>query len=669
VKVSESTPFSADQVWDALEPAAVWPGEWRRFRARDQVRLLNQFVEQGGGRLAMEEIGRSPEGSPLHTLRLGKPGGRRVLMWARQHGDEPECTAALNTVLWKLVREPGWAVGAAILDACEILVFPMVNPDGTDRYTRACANGVDLNRDARVLVTPEGTLLAGLQKSFRPEFGFNLHDMNPRKTTKTGKPDVVAIAFQSCPFNEKDEDSPARLRSKAVIAEMLDAVRTRTPHVARYAADFMARGFGDGMASWGVGSILVESGSRPPGEVSEEFVIRLHALAIVAGLHAIATGADERADPAAYDTIPYDEGRFDFDQLLRGGRVFDAATKLCIPADIGWCTELQDYRSHDDRQFASQVAGVGDLYAEWAREERDATGLVALPGGIAIACERSFDDPAAAMPFLRAGITTVVASAGPFRDNRQRREFVEGAMASPIALNVMTFELVLSAGEVLRRHGMTPLAGFHVPGLHIKTSELREFARRWHPALREALDDADGEGVFGLDLFYRGAGSPMDSRLVLCLHPAEEEFADRRAGFMDAAGLNPLAEAFLSTSRQVFAVAPFGGVDATLDGVAVRCLIRENETPPADYFARLAKSGDPATALSLATHGIAEALRIPGVGLLRPRRQADVVAVADAVLRGEGAGVAPAFVAINGDPVIADGEVRKSFASGRWIFA
>lgn len=671
VPLSESTIFSAASAWDALDPSQAWTGDWRRLRSRDQVALLNQLVARGGGRVELAEIGRSPEGNPLHTLRLGRRGGRRVLMWARQHGDEPECTAALNTVLHKLVGDPAWPVGAAILEACDILVFPMVNPDGADRCTRACAMGIDLNREARVQETPEGALLAGLQRTFQPEFAFNLHDMNPRRTTRTGKPDVVAIAFQSCPFDETDRDNPQRLKAKAVIAEMLDAVRTQTPFIARYAADFMKRGFGDAMMSWGAASILIESGSRPPGHTSDSFVIRLHALALATGLYAIATGADERADPAAYDTIPFDAGAFEFDHMVRGAKVFDAATRLCVGADLAWATELQEPRVDECRQYRSAISGVGDLYAEWAREEVAAAGHVLVPGAVAIACERAFDDPAAVAPFLRAGITTLVGSAGPFRDNRQRRDFVEASLATPISINAMVFEMTLSAQDIVRRHGLTPLAGFHVPGLHIALGELREFARRWHPALRAALDDADAAWGYGLDLFFRGAGSPLDTRLVLCLHPEDEQLADRRAGVTDAQTLHLIAEAFLSSSRQVAAaVCLDGDFGLAIDTAASRCFVRADEGLPPDFIGRVASlRGDATAAVASLTHGIADALSIPGLGLLRPRCQADIVALDESLFRTEAAAVAPRWVAVNGEFVVMDGKPRPVTPTGRWIFA
>ncbi len=55
-------------------------------------------------------------------------------------------------------------------------VFPIVNPDGAARFQRRNAQGIDLNRDARMLATPEARTLKALFDQVKPKYGFNLHD-------------------------------------------------------------------------------------------------------------------------------------------------------------------------------------------------------------------------------------------------------------------------------------------------------------------------------------------------------------------------------------------------------------------------------------------------------------------------------------------------------------
>src|SRR5690606_37243743 len=61
-----------------------------------------------------------------------------------------------------------------------ILAIPMLNPDGADAHRRRSAHGIDINRDVRVLATSEARALRAAYEKYRPDFGFNLHDQNPR---------------------------------------------------------------------------------------------------------------------------------------------------------------------------------------------------------------------------------------------------------------------------------------------------------------------------------------------------------------------------------------------------------------------------------------------------------------------------------------------------------
>lgn len=79
--------------------------------------------------------GNSVLGAPLEVF-LPSDGKASYLILAGQHGDEPETTTVLSTVLRALA--PEYLSCAVVLAA---------NPDGLTRGTRANAQGVDLNRN------------------------------------------------------------------------------------------------------------------------------------------------------------------------------------------------------------------------------------------------------------------------------------------------------------------------------------------------------------------------------------------------------------------------------------------------------------------------------------------------------------------------------------------
>src|SRR3546814_10344937 len=76
-----------------------------------------------------------------------------------------------------------------------------MNPDGAARFQRRNAQGIDINRDARALVSPEARALHDLRERVKPAFGFNLHDQ--QVGYRAGDSDRgTAIALLAPAFNE-----------------------------------------------------------------------------------------------------------------------------------------------------------------------------------------------------------------------------------------------------------------------------------------------------------------------------------------------------------------------------------------------------------------------------------------------------------------------------------
>src|SRR5690606_13406057 len=92
-----------------------------------------------------------------------------IMLWSQMHGNETTTTKALFDVLNTFKTQN------SILDACTILIIPILNPDGAEVYTRLNANNVDLNRDAQNLSQPESRVLRDCFNRFKPNFCFNLH--------------------------------------------------------------------------------------------------------------------------------------------------------------------------------------------------------------------------------------------------------------------------------------------------------------------------------------------------------------------------------------------------------------------------------------------------------------------------------------------------------------
>ncbi len=353
----------------------------------------------------VEEVGRSAEDRPLRILTFGG-GPTTVLLWSQMHGDESTASMALADLVHLLARGDAMAgEAAASTEAAEptaaaapteattdletgaggpagetpdlaswtrtlaeeltVVLFPVMNPDGAARFQRRNAQGVDLNRDARALSTPEGQALKALQERFRPTFGFNLHDQ--AVGTRVGRTDRgTAIALLAPPFDATREVNEVRGRAIALSAVIRTALEPRVGgYMARWSDTFNPRAFGDLMTAWGVSTILIESGGWE-GDPQKQFLRELNLVALGTSLDAIAHDTWSGADPRLYHELPENGRRFG-DLLLRGAT-------LHAPGVAPLTGDLLVNFDHPLAELGGRVADVGDLAETEARFEIDLTG-------------------------------------------------------------------------------------------------------------------------------------------------------------------------------------------------------------------------------------------------------------------------------------------------------
>ena len=84
-------------------------------------------------------------------------------MWSQMHGDEPTATSALFDLYEYLQRHRSEPHVQRMLSALTVHIVPMLNPDGAERWQRRNVQGLDINRDALLLQSPEGQLLKNLR--------------------------------------------------------------------------------------------------------------------------------------------------------------------------------------------------------------------------------------------------------------------------------------------------------------------------------------------------------------------------------------------------------------------------------------------------------------------------------------------------------------------------
>ena len=350
----------------------------------DDLTARLRALEEGhdGAPIRLEEAGRSVEGRPIHLLTVGR-GERHVLLWSQMHGDEPSATPALLDVVDTLLS--GVPGGDVILDRLTLLIVPMLNPDGAARYARRNAQGIDVNRDALVLATPEGRLLKSIRDRFAPEIAFNLHDQDRR--TAVGDTGVLAsIALLAVAGDRQGTLTPGRARAKRVCSLVARTVSAYVPGgVARYDEDWNPRAFGDNVTAWGTPVVLIESGGLPTGRPFTDLT-RLNYVALLVVLDALARDDAAGEDPGVYEGLRRNAESLYVDVLVEGGRVAQPTAPEPYRADVAFDV-LDDDREAACRTDAappaaaapSRVREVGDGRLLAAARRVDASGRIVAP--------------------------------------------------------------------------------------------------------------------------------------------------------------------------------------------------------------------------------------------------------------------------------------------------
>jgi beta-lactamase class A len=392
--------------------------------------VLNGVVDAAPN-LERREVGRSLEGRVIQEVRFGR-GPTRVLLWSQMHGDETTASRALVDLFHYIATAPDEPRVRHWAGTLTVTAVPMLNPDGADAHRRRGAHGIDINRDARMLATPEGRTLKRVQEAFQPHFGFNLHDQNPRARVGTTER-VAAMSLLAPPPDAQGTPTPAFLRAQQLTAHLASAMAPLVgAHLTRFDDSYNARAFGDGMQAWGVSTVLIETGSWH-GDGAAHYLRAVNFAALVAALDAIASGTYADADVARYLALPRN-GRAVNDLLIRGGTVV-------LPGAAPFRADIAIDAAAVGGPAHTQIVDVGDLQEHAARDSVDATGMFVhvlpgadgrpsvQPGTAPHLAVRRTADPSSELVWSVTGVT--VRRWVARQDGRPRRRRLTPALRSP----------------------------------------------------------------------------------------------------------------------------------------------------------------------------------------------------------------------------------------------
>jgi len=393
--VAHSDDFDAQYFSDQYEQYSLAPADLRSMKHEFVVSQLKAISLPNSG-IQLTQVGTSVEGRSINMLSYGS-GDIKLLLWSQMHGDEPTATASLLALFNYLARNADHPLIKNLYENLSINAIVMLNPDGAQRFQRRNVQDIDINRDARLLQSPEGRTLKAVKDSLNPDFGYNLHNMTGREMVGDSR-QLLNIAFMAPPYNKESEDTPTRLRAKKLVVYMKGILDNFIEgHISIYKADYMPRAFGDAMQNWGVSTVLIESALHDNEE--SDFLVKMNFVALLGSFDAIASGKLDGINAADYDEIPI-EGRSLFDLMIHNVLIYNGDNIPPFKGDIG--ININQKAIKDSVVDHGKISDIGDLSIITAgRKEIEGEGLAIMPGLIAL------DDSMKVEDLYSRGITFV----------------------------------------------------------------------------------------------------------------------------------------------------------------------------------------------------------------------------------------------------------------------
>ncbi|MET3112849.1 hypothetical protein AAKU52_000567 [Pedobacter sp. CG_S7] len=348
----------------------------RMFKHGEIIPLIQKHIDSKV--FTSSILGNSVQGRSINLLTIGK-GKTKVLLWSQMHGDESTATMALFDIFnFFSVSDENDEFRKFLTDNLEMNFLPMLNPDGAEAWKRRGALDIDINRDARLLNTPEGRILTQIANKIKPQFGFNLHDQSTLYSAGATK-NQATISFLAPTYNYSKDMNQVRENATKLIVLMNRTLQKYAPDkVAKYNDDHDPRCFGDTFQGKGISTILIESGGYPK-DLEKQYIRKLNFYVILSSLNAIANKSYEKEAIKDYAAIP-ENNRFLYDLVVRNAMVTKGNVKFRANLGINRSQIVDaDKRS---MSYFGRIEELSDMDKNYGYDEADASTLVSVPGKI-----------------------------------------------------------------------------------------------------------------------------------------------------------------------------------------------------------------------------------------------------------------------------------------------
>lgn len=363
------------QLYESYEKYKEKSLDKRRIKHHELQPLLANYI--ANDKFTVKVVGKSIEGRDLSLVSIGT-GETNVLLWSQMHGNEPTATQAIFDILNFLDSDDIKDKKQEILNSLTLHFLPMLNPDGAERYQRRNVLGVDINRDALRLQSPESKVLKRVRDSLDADFGFNLHDQSTYyNAERTEKP--ATISYLAPAYNYEKDINDKRADAMKVIVFMNTIIQKYAPgQVGRYNDDFEPRAFGDNIQKWGTSTILIESGGFK-NDIEKQEIRKLNYVSILSAIYAIAKENYSEIPLEDYEKIPQNDRKL-FDVKITNAS-YEIGGKSYI-IDIGIHRLEVPIKNNTDFWYSSRIIDQGDLSTYYGYETFNASGYTIIKGKV-----------------------------------------------------------------------------------------------------------------------------------------------------------------------------------------------------------------------------------------------------------------------------------------------
>lgn len=396
----------------------------RRIKHHEIQPLLTKLSSDS--RFTIKTVGKSIVGRTLSLISIGS-GETDVFLWSQMHGDEPTATQAIFDIFNFLQSDDFKEEKEAILSNLTLHFLPMLNPDGAERYQRRNLLGIDINRDALRLQSPEGQTLKKVRDSLEADFGFNLHDQSKYyNAERTEKP--ATISYLAPAYNYEKDINEVRGNSMKIIVFMNKILQKYAPgQVGRYNDDFEPRAFGDNIQKWGTSTILIESGGYA-NDIEKQEIRKLNYVSILSAVYTIAKQNYKNIPLEDYEKIPENDRKL-FDLKIENVSYELLGNPYIL--DIGMNRLEVDKEGNNEFWYSSRIIDQGDLSTYYGYETFDASGYTIKEGKVYPKIIKDMNGlktiKADLMSLLKSGYTHV-----------RMKNIPEKLLESPIPLHIIS---------------------------------------------------------------------------------------------------------------------------------------------------------------------------------------------------------------------------------------